>query len=93
MSLHPSLKIDTAGAQQKTVLTRIERIKDLMKKGAWVDGQNVLALPKTKILKIKASKKKKEEKEEGAEGAAGATAAAPAASAAKAKGAEKSGAK
>ena len=66
MSLHPSLKIDTAGAQQKTVLTRIERIKDLMKKGLWSDGQAVLGLPKTKIIKIKAAKKKKEEKEEGA---------------------------
>ena len=32
MSLHPSLKVDTAGAQQRSVLTRIERIKDLMKK-------------------------------------------------------------
>ena len=32
MSLHPSLKVDSAGAQQRTVLSRIERIKDLMKK-------------------------------------------------------------
>ena len=58
MSLHPSLKVDTAGAQQRTVLTRIERIKDLMKKGLWVDGQHVTSLPKTKIVKIKARKKK-----------------------------------
>lgn len=58
MSLHPSLKVDTAGAQQRTVLTRIERIKDLMKKGKWQDGQEVLALPKTKIVKVKARKTK-----------------------------------
>lgn len=58
MSLHPSLKIDTAGAQLRTVLTRIERIKDLMKKGQWQEGQNVTALPKTKIVKVKASKSK-----------------------------------
>ena len=64
MSLHPSLKIDSAGAQQRTVLTRIERIKDLMKKGTWVDGQAVTCLPKTKIVKVKAAKKKKEEKDE-----------------------------
>ncbi len=37
MSIHPSLKIDTAGAQQKTVLSRIQRIKGLMKKGKWQD--------------------------------------------------------
>ncbi|MCK5581682.1 MAG: small basic protein [Candidatus Omnitrophica bacterium] len=56
MSLHPSLKVDTAGAQQRTVLTRIERIKDLIKKGLWQDGQKVTSLPKTKIVKIKARK-------------------------------------
>ena len=60
MSLHPSLKVDTAGAQQRTVLSRIERIKDLMKKGLWVDGQSVTSLPKTKIVKVKARKKKVE---------------------------------
>jgi len=58
MSLHPSLRIDSAGAQQRTVLTRIERIKDLMKKGQWQDGQNVVALPKTKIVKVKARRTK-----------------------------------
>ena len=58
MSLHPSLKIDSAGAQERTVLTRIERIKDLMKKGTWQDGQKVVALPKTKIVKVKARKSK-----------------------------------
>ena len=61
MSLHPSLKVDTAGAQQRTVLTRIERIKDLMKKGLWEDGRSVKGLPKTKIIKVKARKKTKEE--------------------------------
>ena len=67
MSLHPSLKVDTAGAQQRTVLTRIERIKDLMKKGLWSDEHAVTGLPKTKIVKVKASRKKKtEEPKEGA---------------------------
>jgi len=63
MSLHPSLKVDTAGAQQRTVLTRIERIKDLMKKGLWEEGRDVTGLPKTKILKIKAKRKEKKEEE------------------------------
>ena len=58
MSLHPSLRVDTAGSQQRTVLTRIERIKDLMKKGLWQDGQAVIGLPKTKIVKVKARKTK-----------------------------------
>lgn len=65
MSLHPSLKVDSAGAKQRTVLTRIERIKDLMKKGLWTEDTDVLSLPKTKIIKVKAGRKKKaEEKKE-----------------------------
>ena len=63
MSLHPSLRVDSAGAQQRTVLTRIERIKDLMKKGRWEEDQSVIGLPKTKIIKVKARKTKKKEDE------------------------------
>ena len=67
MSLHPSLKFDKAGAKQRTVLSRIERIKDLMKKGLWEEDQSVLGLPKTKIVRVKAGRKKKaeEKKEDG----------------------------
>ena len=61
MSLHPSLKVDSAGAQQRTVLTRIERIKELMKKGQWTDDTSVVGLPKTKIVKVKAGRRKKAE--------------------------------
>ncbi|MCB9757288.1 MAG: small basic protein [Candidatus Omnitrophica bacterium] len=56
MSLHPSLKIDTAGAQQRSVLTRIERMKELMKKGLLKEDGRAIGLPKTKIVKIKARK-------------------------------------
>ena len=83
MSLHSSLRVDSAGAQQRTVLTRIERIKDLMKKGLWTDDRAATALPKTKIVKIKTKKKEaKAEGEAGAEPGAASTAAAPAAAAA-----------
>ncbi len=67
MSLHPSLRVDTAGAQQRTVLTRIERIKDLMKKDLWGDDQKVTGLPKTKIVKVKARKTKPKTEEKEAE--------------------------
>lgn len=76
MSLHPSLKIDKASSTQRTVFSRIERIKELMKKGLWTDASNVTALPKTKIVRIKAKKKT-------AEAAPAEGAAAPAAGAAK----------
>ena len=74
MGLHPSLKIDKAGVQQRSVLTRIERIKELMRKGSWTQESNVTALPRTKVIRIKAKKKVKEEAP-----AAGAAGAAPAA--------------
>ena len=77
--IHSSLKIDIAGAQQRSVLTRIERIKDLMKKGWWKENQAVIGLPKTKMLKIMARKASKEKKEEGAAPAAAGQAPAPAA--------------
>ena len=61
MGLHPSLKIDKAGVQQRSVLTRIERIKELMRKGSWTEKTEVTALPKNKVIRIKAKKKVKEE--------------------------------
>ena len=60
MGIHSSLKIDAAGVQQRSVLSRIERIKDLMKKGLWNETSPVTGLPKTKIVRIKARKAVKE---------------------------------
>ena len=93
MSLHSSLKIDKASVTARSVQTRIERIKELMKKGLWKEETGVVGLPKTKIVRIKAKKKVKAEEDTGvpdaAAGAAGKpaeaakTAAKPAAGAAK----------
>ncbi len=74
MGIHSSLKVDAAGAQQRSVLTRIERIKELMKKGLWEENRSVVGLPKTKIIKIKSRKAKAEAKEGAAAPAAGAAA-------------------
>ena len=79
MSLHSSLKIDKASSTQRTVQTRIERIKEMMKKGLWKEESAVTGLPKTKIVRVKAKKKVKAEGDAAAPGAA-----APAAGAAKA---------
>ena len=84
MSLHPSLRIDKASDTQRTVQTRIERIKELMKKGLWKDDTLVTGLPKTKIVRVKAKKKVKAEGE-GEAAAATSAADAPAAKGAAAK--------
>ena len=80
MSLHSSLKIDKASATARTVQTRIERIKEMMKKGLWKEESSVTGLPKTKIVRVKAKKKVKAE---GEGDAATTTGAKPAAGAAK----------
>jgi len=61
MSLHSSLKIDRASVTARSVQTRIERIKELMKKGLWKEETGVTGLPKTRIIRIKAKKKVKAE--------------------------------
>jgi small basic protein (TIGR04137 family) len=78
MSLHSSLKIDRASVTQRSVQTRIERIKELMKKGLWKDETAVVGLPKTKTIRIKAKKKIKAEGDAAAPAAAGAAAGKPA---------------
>ncbi|MBF0570371.1 MAG: small basic protein [Candidatus Omnitrophica bacterium] len=72
MSLHSSLKIDRASVTQRSVQTRIERIKELMKKGLWKEETGVIGLPKTKIVRVKAKKKIKAEGDAAPATAAGA---------------------
>ena len=78
MSLHSSLRIDRASVTQRSVQTRIERIKELMKKGLWKEETGVIGLPKTKIIRIKAKKKVKAEEDAGAPDAAAGAAGKPA---------------
>lgn len=86
MSIHPSLKSADKDKKQRSVLKRIERIKDLIGKGLWKEGDNVFGLPKLKVIKIKFKKEKVEKAAATPEaGAAAAPAAAGAASADKDK--------
>jgi len=88
MSIHPSLSSSKQGNKQGSVLKRIERLRFMLEKGQWKEGDNVYNLPKIKILRIKIKKEKAEKAETTAlEGAApAAAAAAPAAKAPAAKG-------
>ena len=79
MSIHPSLNISDKDKKARSVLKRTERIRIMMEKGAWKEGDKVFGLPKIKTLSIKI----KIEKVEKAETAAGTEAAAPAAGAVK----------
>jgi len=59
MSIHSSLRVSDAGAGQRNVWTRAERIAALKKSGKWKDGDRVVGLPKVRTG-FKAKKKPKE---------------------------------
>lgn len=92
MGIHPSLKTSDKVKKARSVMKRSERIRSMIEKGQWKEGDDVYRLPKLKTVRIKIKKEKVEKAAEGVAGAEGA-AAAPAAGAAKeaapAKGAAK----
>jgi small basic protein (TIGR04137 family) len=90
MSIHPSLALKDKDKKARSVMKRGERIRMMMEKGQWKEGDDVYKLPKIKTIRIKIKKEKAEKTEtattaEGAAPAAGAAKeAAPAKGAAKA---------
>jgi len=73
MSIHPSLNSSDKDKKPRSVLKRIERLKTMMEKNQWKEGDDVYGLPKIKTVRIKIKKEKVEKTAE--------TAAAPAAGA------------
>lgn len=83
MSMDKSLKRSSTLTRQRSVLTRAERISQLIKEERWAETSRPLGLPKVKVARAILKKAKKAAKEEEAvEGAAAEGAAAPAAAAA-----------
>ena len=60
MSIHPSLTISEKDKKARSVLKRIERIRQMQEKGSWKLGDAVYGLPKIKTLRIKIKKEKVE---------------------------------
>ncbi len=58
MSIHPSLNISAKTKKTRSVLKRAERLKILMEKDSWKEGQSIFALPKIKTVRIKIKKEK-----------------------------------
>jgi len=82
MSIHPSLGISEKDKKQRSVLKRSERLRSMMEKGNWKEGDKVYGLPKLKAIRIKI-KKEKAEKATEATAAEGTTATQPTAAPAK----------
>lgn len=60
MSIHPSLAMSDKDKKQRSVLKRAERIKTMIEKGTWKEGDSVYKLPKIKTVRIKIKKEKAE---------------------------------
>ncbi len=67
MTLDKSLKVSGGAIRVRNVLTRVERLKRLQELDRWNEGDPVLGLPKTRVIKVSLKKKKKVKKEEAAE--------------------------
>lgn len=77
MSIHPSLGKAGRGFKQRSVLKRGERLRIMLGKDQWKEGDDVYNLPKIKTVRIKVKKEKAEKVEAAAvEGAVPAAAAA-----------------
>ncbi len=70
MSIHPSLRAADKTKKQRSVLKRPERLKTMLERGDWKEGEDIFGLPKIKTLRIKIKKEKAEKAEATAEGAA-----------------------
>ena len=58
MSIHPSLSSSAKAKKTRSVLKRAERLKILMDKDSWKEGQSIFALPKIKTIRLKIKKEK-----------------------------------
>ena len=58
MSIHPSLSTSAKTKKIRSVLKRAERLKIMMQKDTWREGQGIFALPKIKIMRLKIKKEK-----------------------------------
>ena len=65
MTIDKSLKIRRGGSGNRSVLTRIERLKRLKEADRWKEGDSPLGLPKVRVRKLVMKKKKKKKEEEG----------------------------
>ncbi len=71
MSIHPSLSSSDKDKKARSVLKRSERLRIMLDKGQWKEGDDVFGLPKIKTIKLKFKKEKAEKVEAtAAEGAA-----------------------
>ncbi|MCD0461051.1 small basic protein [Roseiconus lacunae] len=64
MTLDRSLKVRAGAIKTRNVLTRAERIAQLQRQEKFNESDDVLGMPKTRVMKVSLKKKKKVKKAE-----------------------------
>ncbi|QDU59094.1 small basic protein [Aeoliella mucimassa] len=64
MTIDKSLKVKRGMATNRSVMTRVERLKVLVESGRWEEGDSPLGLPKVRVRKLTMKKKKKKSKDD-----------------------------
>jgi len=68
MTIDKSLKVKRGATRNRSVLTRVERLKRLKEADRWQEGDSPFGLPKVRVRKLQMKKKKKKkEDDEGTE--------------------------
>ena len=62
MTLDRSLKVKAGAIKSRNVLTRAERIAQLQKLEKFNEEDNILGMPKVRVMKVSLKKKKKVKK-------------------------------
>ena len=62
MTLDRSLKVKAGGIKARNVLTRPERIAQLQKLDKFNEADNIIGMPKVRVMKVSLKKKKKVKK-------------------------------
>jgi small basic protein (TIGR04137 family) len=62
MTLDRSLKVKAGAIKSRNVLTRAERIAQLQKLEKFNEQDNILGMPKVRVMKVSLKKKKKVKK-------------------------------
>lgn len=64
MTIDKTLKIKRGAGENRSVLTRVERLENLREADRWQEGDSPLGLPKVRVRKLQLRKKKKKEEDE-----------------------------
>lgn len=64
MTIDKSLKVKKGSTGTRSVLTRVERLKQLKESERWTEDDSPFGIPKVRVRKLQMKKKKKKKEED-----------------------------